>query len=89
MDVDINELAGKIREMYPEIDKWSIGLDLKFDRETDAWLITFTKGEHALTTHLDRQDAENCLKGVECVHFGVQVGRFVKNYCEGGESCET
>ena len=87
MSVDPKQLDKKIREIYPEIDKWGIKLDFEFDDETDAWLVKFTKGSDTLTTHLQRDDAEKCINGEQCVYFGVQVGRFVKNYCEGGDAC--
>lgn len=88
MTVDSKALEAKLREMHPEIEKYSIDLDVKFDEETKAWLATFTKGKDSLSTHIDPEDAKRCLEGVECVYFGVQVGRFVKNYCLGSDACE-
>lgn len=79
-----DELAAKLREIYPEIVAHDIDLAVEFSHEKDAWLIHFKKEDHELTTHLDRKDADGCLEGVECVHLGVQVGQFVANFDVGG-----
>ena len=75
-----NEIEAKLREMHPEINGHDLGLAVEFNHEKDAWVIHLTKGEHELTTHLEREDANACLEGVECVHLGVQIGQFVSNF---------
>lgn len=87
MSVDPQELKRKIKEIYPEVEKYSVETDVKFDEETDSWLITMRKGENELSTHIEKQDAEDCLKGKECVYLGTQIGRFVQNYCLRGDTC--
>mgnify|MGYP000158477541 FL=1 len=87
MHVSKEELKGKILNIYPELDQFGLSLDLAFDENKDAWIATVTKGEHQLSTHLEEQDVESCLQGGECYHFGIQLGRFIRNYCEGGSSC--
>lgn len=79
------ELGAKLREIYPEIVAHDLDLDVEFSHEKDAWLIHLKKEDHELTTHLERGDANGCLEGVECVHFGVQIGQFVANFA-GGEN---
>lgn len=74
------ELVEKLKQMYFEIDKQGLDLSVEFSHEKDAWLIHLKKGEHELTTHLERRDADKCLEGVECVYLGVQIGQFVKNF---------
>ena len=74
------ELAVKLNEMYPQIEEESLTLSTEFNHEKDAWLIHLQKGEHVLTTHLERRDADACLEGKECVHLGVQIGQFIANY---------
>ena len=75
-----DELAAKLRAMYPEIGTHGIDLDLAFDHEKDAWIVKFTKGAHALTTHLERKDADGCLEGVQCVYLGVQLAQLIRNF---------
>lgn len=80
MSVDPKALESKIREMYPDIDKYGFDLSLNFSEQKDAWIIDLKHGQHELTTHLERKDAEACLEGVQCVYFGVQIAQFVKNF---------
>ncbi len=80
MSVDQNALAGKLKEMYPEIKDHALDLGLSFDSAKDAWIVKLSKGQHELTTHLDRKDAEDCLEGVKCVYLGVQIAQFIKNF---------
>lgn len=80
MSVDHKTLEGKLKEMYPEIDKHGLNLALCFDNKKDAWIVELSKGSHGLRTHLEKKDAEACLDGIECVYLGVQVGQFIKNF---------
>lgn len=76
------EITAKLREMYPEIEKHGIALTAEFSHEKEAWLLHLAKGEHELTTYLERRDADACLEGRECVHLGVQIGQFVSKFEE-------
>jgi hypothetical protein len=87
MDVNPEDIKKKLLQIYPEIEQFGLGLSVSFEEATDAWMATFTKGEHELSTHLEKPDVESCLQGKECYHVGVQLGRFIRNYCEGGEAC--
>lgn len=80
MSVDVRALENKLREMYPEIQGHGLDLSLSFDEGKKAWIIGLKKGQHALSTHLDAKDAEDCIDGVKCVYLGVQIGQFVKNF---------
>jgi hypothetical protein len=89
MSVDPQELKQKIMEIYPELDKYGVETTVKFEDETGSWIVTVKKGDNQLATHIEQEDAEKCLKGIECVHLGAQIGRFVEYYCMGGDACET
>jgi len=80
MSVDPKALEAKLREMYPDIDKHGFDLGLQFDEGKNAWIVHLSKGDHELSTHLEKADAEKCLEGVQCVYLGVQIGQFVKNF---------
>ena len=80
MSVDPKILESKIREMYPEIIQHDLSLSLSFDKGVDSWIIELGKGEHKLATHLEKNDAEACLQGIQCIYLGVQIGQFVKNF---------
>lgn len=82
MAYSMDELKAKVKEMHPDIEKYQMDCDLAFDEGKNAYIIKLTKGEHVLTTHLDKPDADACMEGKECVHLGVQVAQFVKNFEE-------
>lgn len=75
-----DELAAKLREIHPDIDRHGLELSLEFSHEKDAWIVHLKKGEHELSTHLERKDADACMEGVQCVYFGVQIGQFIANF---------
>ncbi len=75
-------LKDKISEMYPEITKYGISVDLLFSSEKNAYILKFRKNEHELTTHLEKKDADDCMNNTKCVYLGVQVGQFIKNFEE-------
>lgn len=87
MTVSKEDLKNRILNLYPEFGQFGLHFDLYFDEDKKAWIATVDKGEHRLSTHLEEQDVESCLQGRECYHFGVQLGRFIRNYCEGGSEC--
>ena len=87
MTISKEDLRSRILELYPEFGQFQLSLDLSYDEDQQSWIATVTKGEHQLSTHLEEQDVESCLQGRECYHFGIQLGRFIRNYCEGGSSC--
>jgi hypothetical protein len=77
-------LEDKILDMYPEIVEHGISASLDFSEGKNAYIVKLKKGKHELTTHLDKEDADECMEGVKCVHLGVQIGQFVQNF-ESGE----
>ena len=73
-------LKDKIMEMYPEIERHEISVNLDYDAQKRAYIVKFKKGAHELTTHLEKKDADECMNGIKCVYLGVQVGQFIKNF---------
>jgi hypothetical protein len=80
MDVTIDAVKEKVRIMYPEIAKHNISMNVDFDAAKGAFVIKFHRGEHDLSTYLDKKDAEECLNDIKCVHLGNQIAQFVKNF---------
>ncbi|MEF8823748.1 MAG: hypothetical protein V5B78_06540 [Desulfohalobiaceae bacterium] len=87
MSVSKEDLLSRMLDLYPEFGQFGLSLDLSYDDSKEAWIATVTKGEHQLFTHLEKEDVESCLQGRECYHFGVQLGQFIRYYCEDGSSC--
>ncbi|MEW6052424.1 MAG: hypothetical protein AB1552_01360 [Nitrospirota bacterium] len=73
-------LQDKILEMYPEIFQHGITVSLEFDEGKNAYIVRMKKGEHQLTTHLEKKDADECMNNIKCVYLGVQVGQFIRNF---------
>ncbi len=87
MTLSKEDLKSKIIQLFPEIDQYGLELDVERDESQDAWLARVKKNENELATHLDEKDVEECLAGVKCYNLGIQLGQFIRHYCEGGESC--
>jgi hypothetical protein len=73
-------IRDKIIEMYPEIDKHKIITSVDFDAAKDAYIVKFKKDHHELTTHVEKKDAEDCMRNIKCVYLGTQIGQFIKNF---------
>ncbi len=80
MGYTIVGLKDKVMEMYPELQRSGIAVNLSFDAEKDAYILKMQKDGHELTTHLERQDADDCMRGIKCVTLGMQVEQFSKNF---------
>ncbi len=78
--VSKQDLAQKLREMYPEIDQHGMELDLELKEDKGYWVVKLNKGDHRLHTLLNIEDADACLNGIQCVYLGVQIGQFVSNF---------
>ncbi len=82
MGYTIVGLKEKILEMYPEITKKGVVSTLTFDEDKKAYVLKLHKGEHELSTFIDKADADRCMDGHVCVALGVQVRQFLENFKE-------
>ena len=73
-------LENKVLDMYPEIRKHDIAVSLYFSEEKKAYVVRLKKDKHKLETYLDKSDADECMDGLKCVHLGVHIGEFIKNF---------
>lgn len=80
MSFSIGAVRDKIAEMYPEIAQHKIILGVEFDAAKDAYVVKLKKDQHEMTTHLEKKDAEDCLRNIKCVYLGTQIGQFIKNF---------
>lgn len=72
-------LKDRIMEMYPEIEEHGLNLSLDFNRQLKTFDIKLEKNSHSLVTHLEKQDADECMDGIKCIGLGIQIGEFIKN----------
>ena len=73
-------LGEKIHEMYPEMAKHAVKVNLDFDESKNAYIVKFKKDSHELTTYLEKKDAEDCMNNIKCVYLDSQIRQFVKNF---------
>lgn len=73
-------LKEKIREMYPEIEKYKVSVSLTFNEEKSVYTLKFKRGKQELVTNIDKSDADDCMNNIKCVYLGVQIGQFLKNF---------
>lgn len=73
-------LKNRISEMYPDVSEYGITFRLDYSDEKDAYVLNFEKNSHRLTTFLDKKDADECMDGHKCIHLGVKIGEFMKNF---------
>ena len=73
-------LKYRINEMYPEIGKHGINLSLDFNYKLRTFDVTLKKDSDELTTHIEKTDADECMDGIKCIHLGVQIDQFIRNF---------
>lgn len=73
------ELKEKLHDLYPEIKQFGLSLNIIFDKQKDAWIVTFEKEGHQRHAFLDRNDADACMAGTSCIYLGVLIGQYIKD----------
>ena len=76
---DKKELCDKIRSIYPDIGECGIDIAVEYDEAKKAWIVDLKHGEQHLKTHLEPQDADDCMDGKQCVYLGTQIAQLVSN----------
>ncbi len=88
MELSKQELMEKLKSTFPEFDKFGLQVDVSYDSDKKAWMAEVVKGDHVLQTHLEEKDVQECVQGEKCYNFGIQLGQFIRNYCEAGNECK-
>lgn len=73
-------LEDRIFEMYPEIRGNGISMSIDYDRKKNSYIIKLKRDDRELTTHLEKNDADDCMDGIKCISLGIKVGQFIKNF---------
>lgn len=74
-----DDLKKRLVEIYPEITKYGLSLTLGFDEPKNAWIVTFSKGNHQRHAILDKKDADSCIEGNTCIYLGVLIIQYIKD----------
>ena len=73
------KICKQIRAIYPEVGQCGIGLTVHYDEVKTAWIVGLELEGKRLTTHLEPDDARDCIEGKRCVSLGTQIGQLVAN----------
>ena len=79
MGYNQTDLKNKLMQMYPEVKKYGLSLDLAFDDDKTAWVVTFQKGSHQRHAFLDKKDADACIEGNVCIYLGMLITQYIKD----------
>ena len=77
--IDKEQLCAKIIELYPDIGACGIDVDVDYDAEKKAWIVDLKKGSFELKTHLEDDDADQCMLGQKCVGLGIEIAQLRSN----------
>jgi hypothetical protein len=69
---DSKALCEKIKGIYPDIGECGIDVDVEYDEGKKAWVVD-------LKTHLEPQEADDCMEGEHCVSLGLQIAQLKAN----------
>jgi hypothetical protein len=82
MSYSPEELKKKLLTMYPEIDRYGLSIELDFDQNKNAWVVSLIKGPHRRHAFLDKKDADACMEGNVCIYLGVLITQYIKDLQE-------
>jgi len=81
---DKQTLCEKIKSVFPEIGECGINVNVDYDEEKKAWIVDLQKDAHRLTTHLEPEDADECMEGKKCVGLTFQIQQLRENIKDVG-----
>ena len=74
-----DDLKEKLLDMYPEVARYQLSMDLEFDQGKGSWVVSFAKGGHARHAFLDKKDADACIEGNACIYLGILISQYIKD----------
>ncbi|MCG8552569.1 MAG: hypothetical protein MI799_19370 [Desulfobacterales bacterium] len=77
--MDKNELCKKIEQIYPDIGRCGIDINVSYDDDNDRWKVHLKKDNKSLDTFLEPGDAELCMEGRQCVSLGIEISQLKDN----------
>lgn len=77
--IDKEKLCQKISELFPEIGECGIDIKVFHDDKEKVWIVDLKKDKHELTHHLEYSDADDCMRGKQCVSLGLEIAQLKKN----------
>jgi len=79
MSYSNDQLKAKLLELYPEIKSFGLEINLDFDKNKNAYVVTFSKDANSRHAFLDKGDADSCIEGNACIYLGVLIAQYIKD----------
>lgn len=76
---DKKRLCEKIKGIYPDIGECGIDVNVEYDQKKKAWIVDLKKDNHELKTHLEVEEADQCMEGKQCISLGLQIAQLRTN----------
>jgi len=77
--MDKQQICAKIKEIYPDIGRCGIDINVDYDESQQRWVVDLKKDNQELKTYLEPGDAELCLEGKQCVSLGIEIAQLRDN----------
>ena len=77
--MDKNELCQKIEQIYPDIGRCGIDINVSYDDDNGRWKVHLKKENKSLDTFLEPGDAELCMEGRQCISLGIEISQLKDN----------
>ncbi|MDY6903539.1 MAG: hypothetical protein SWH61_02530 [Thermodesulfobacteriota bacterium] len=72
-------LCEQIKTVFPDIGECGIDVNVDYDDDKKAWVVDLKKDSHHLATHLEPEDADDCMEGKKCVGLAFQIQQLKEN----------
>jgi hypothetical protein len=82
MGYSFQELEQRLREHHADIAKLGIKLTLSCDRDRVGYVVALAKDDKQAEIFISKQDADDCMEGIECYHLGIEIGNFLREFKE-------
>ncbi|MEW5724696.1 MAG: hypothetical protein AB1896_16405 [Thermodesulfobacteriota bacterium] len=74
----------KILELYPDIARYALDLEVKKDRLIGAenYVVTLSKDNRSASFKLGREDVQTCMDGNLCSLITLELSRFIRRFID-------
>ena len=78
MEYHKEDLKRKLFDIYPELKRVGLSVELECDDIRDSWMLSFTKGHFQKHAFLHKNDAQACMEGNMCIYLWGIVDQYLK-----------
>lgn len=78
MDYHKEELKRRLLDIYPDLKRVGVSVELQLDDKRDSWILSFTKGHFRKHAFLHQKDAQACMEGNMCIYLWGIVEQYIK-----------